>query len=55
MMYPGNIMHRKELGGCEVVRATESGKSALADEFASTELRGLTHSEGKWREAEKKP
>lgn len=23
MMYPGNIMHRKELGGCEVARATD--------------------------------
>jgi hypothetical protein len=23
MMYPGNIMHRKELGGCELARATD--------------------------------
>jgi hypothetical protein len=23
MMHPGNIMHRKELGGCEVARATD--------------------------------
>ena len=23
MMYPGNIMHRKELGGCDVARATD--------------------------------
>jgi hypothetical protein len=31
------------------------GATALADEFTSIELRGLTLSEGKWREAEKKP